>query len=241
MSAFGDKFARSRTLHLRSEWEPTERWLLVGTVLLVVAGVVAVFDASISTRIASYFPDQSPQRIAVKQSYRVFEWYTYAVIIGLLLMHVRRVELLRGFGVAVGLCLLPVYLLKFIVGRARPQVELGAYAFEPLSLGDKFDAFPSGHVGGAMVLALLVSLYYPRLRWVAIPLAMVVGLGRVIQLRHFPSDVFASAGVAVLAVYVAARWLGPAAYSALPAPWTVQVRSKRGFSVVFGDAEANAA
>lgn len=200
-------------------FRPTRTWLIVGVALLLLAGVVALVDATLSTTVASYFPDRSIQRIAVKQSYRVFAWYAYAALVAVLLMDARRIALLKGFGATIGLCIAPVYLLKLLVGRARPQVELGAYSWHPLSWGDMYDAFPSGHVGGAMVLALLASLYYPRLRWVLPPLAMIVGLGRVIQLRHFPSDVLFAAGLAVLATYAAYRLFGPATFPPLPAPW----------------------
>ena len=54
-------------------------------------------------------------------------------------------------------------------------------------------SFPSGHATGAFALAVILSLYYPRWRWLFYVLATAVCLARVQLDRHFISDVVAGA------------------------------------------------
>jgi membrane-associated phospholipid phosphatase len=97
--------------------------------------------------------------------------------------------------------------VKNISCRARPNA-LGAGTFfatfpcfpAPYALA----SFPSGHATTAFATAVLLTLWYPRSAGLCIPLAVLVGLSRIMLLSHFPSDVLAGAllGTAVaLAVH----------------------------------------
>ncbi|MEX3011873.1 phosphatase PAP2 family protein [Hoeflea sp. TYP-13] len=101
---------------------------------------------------------------------------------------------------SVGLSGLIVAILKRLIGRARPVhfEELGAFDFQPFS-NASFASFPSGHstTSGAMFAA--IAIFFPRMRFVALVLAIWLGFSRVLVGAHFPSDVIA--GVAFGAWY----------------------------------------
>ena len=82
--------------------------------------------------------------------------------------------------------------LKVIVGRSRPEDDMGTYKFQPF--GWNF-SFPSGHTTQAFSLASVIAEHYDE--WwidaISYGIAGGVGLARVEQGAHFPSDVIAGA------------------------------------------------
>ena len=82
-------------------------------------------------------------------------------------------------------------LLKHLIKRPRP-----AYALESLSAfiqpADRF-SFPSGHTAAAFVMATLLCVFYPPVMALALGLAVMVGLSRVLLGVHYPSDILAGA------------------------------------------------
>lgn len=62
---------------------------------------------------------------------------------------------------------------------------------------------PSGHSAAAMVLAVVMSSLYPRLKPLAFSLASCVAVARVLMGAHFPSDVVLGAGVGYAAATMA--------------------------------------
>ena len=100
-----------------------------------------------------------------------------------------------------------------------------------LRAGNELWSMPSSHTLYAAVLAVFLGVMYPRLRWLWIALALLVGLCRLIFDAHWPTDVIAGACVGLgVAWTVHARWAGvrlldwlwrkivnPAATPALPA------------------------
>jgi len=95
-------------------------------------------------------------------------------------------------------------IVKFAVGRTRPELWLGAFHHARASA----TSFPSGHTVGAFALAgvLLFASRNLALRVIAIALAFAVGFARVLAFRHWTSDVAASAcvGLIVAAIVTAA-------------------------------------
>lgn len=99
------------------------------------------------------------------------------------------------------------HLLKFVVGRTRPELWLGPHHYA----GGGAVSFPSGHTVGAFALAgvlIIASRSWP-MRIIACLLAIGVGLSRVLAFRHWPSDVVASALIGLLAASVAAASVTP--------------------------------
>lgn len=82
--------------------------------------------------------------------------------------------------------------LKVIAGRSRPQDDEGTYKFQPFG-GRR--SFPSGHTTQAFSLASVIAEHYDG--WwidaISYGIAGGVGLARVEQEAHFPSDVVAGA------------------------------------------------
>lgn len=105
-----------------------------------------------------------------------------------------------------------VTLLKMLFGRARPRLydQFGAYAFQPFGFDSAFTSFPSGHSTTVGAVAGLFALFFPRLRVVIVPLAVVLVLSRVAVGAHYPSDV-----VAGLALGWAFAWLAAAIFARL--------------------------
>ena len=95
-------------------------------------------------------------------------------------------------------------LLKHLIKRPRP-----ADALESLSAfiqpADRF-SFPSGHTAAAFVMASLLCVFYPPVMLLALGLAVMVGLSRVLLGVHYPSDILAGATLGVSCAMLA-LWL----------------------------------
>jgi hypothetical protein len=84
--------------------------------------------------------------------------------------------------------------LKYVIGRSRPIDREGAYSFQPFS---GRDSFSSGHTSEAFALASVISEHYNSL-WVQFTsygLASMVGYARLMDKRHWTSDVLAGAAI----------------------------------------------
>jgi membrane-associated phospholipid phosphatase len=85
-----------------------------------------------------------------------------------------------------------VQIFKHLVGRARPRITEGLIIIGP-SLKGGYDSFPSGHSAVVFCFACILSEQYPRFRAAFYFIAAIIGLMRVVDLSHFPSDVAAGA------------------------------------------------
>lgn len=122
-------------------------------------------------------------------AYRHARWAAYAVAMAI-----------AGLGAGA-----VAHLLKFAVGRTRPELWLGPHHYA----GGGAVSFPSGHTVGAFALAgvlMFASRSWP-LRIAAFLLAAGVGLSRILAFRHWPSDVVASALIGLLAASAAAAFV----------------------------------
>jgi membrane-associated phospholipid phosphatase len=126
--------------------------------------------------------------------------------------------------IATGLSGLAAAVLKRIIGRARPSLfdEHGVFGFRAFAIDPAFASFPSGHSTILGSLAALLWLYFPRWRFVTLPLLFLCANTRVIVSSHHPSDVIAGFGFgfvfAVLTAMVFARlgYLFRAVHGRLP-------------------------
>ena len=111
-------------------------------------------------------------------------WVSYAIAMGIA-------------GLAAGTL---AQIVKFTVGRARPELWLGPAHYAPGSS----TSFPSGHTVGAFALAgvLIFGSRNAGLRVVAFVLAAAVGLSRVLAFRHWLSDVTASAVIGLVMAWI---------------------------------------
>lgn len=158
----------------------------------------------------------SLQRRIIKLSARSVQWWMFVALALPLALHRRRTRLLTGYALCVACCMGMLHILKFVVGRARPDLNLGTFYFCPF--GDPvqgFDSFPSGHATEVLLLAVLGTLYFPWMRWVAFPLAVLVCISRLALERHFASDVIASLGLVLIVVFTCQRCLPSGTFSAV--------------------------
>ena len=83
--------------------------------------------------------------------------------------------------------------LKIVVGRARPNADLGNHHFTPFSTANQ--SFPSGHTTQAFAVASVIAAHDSHLwvKIVAYGIAGTVGLCRIEQNAHWTSDVLAGA------------------------------------------------
>ena len=118
--------------------------------------------------------------------------------------------------------------LKFAIGRPRPaDVYANVNLLRPALFPDFTDpAFPSGHTSRAFVFATLVGIRERKWLLGLVPYGVLVGLARVYEGAHYPSDVLGGAlvGISVallfweldawpryarLRIRVIGRWLSP--------------------------------
>jgi hypothetical protein len=82
--------------------------------------------------------------------------------------------------------------LKYTVGRVRPNSTESTFQFEPFS-GNY--SFPSGHTTQAFAIASVIAAHYDAwwIKTIAYGTATAVGYSRIQQNQHFASDVMAGA------------------------------------------------
>lgn len=181
-------------------------WVFVVLWAAALAAIVP-FDERITDYFGSLAPENSVLRRIFKLATWSAPWWGFVLLGALLFNHRRWKTLVVPYATCVIGCIGALHLIKFIVGRARPDLNLGTLHFQ--MFGDPsagFDSFPSGHSTQALLWAILVGTYFPRLRWVFYPLAVLTCLSRLVLDRHFPSDLVGAAGLVILAIWLARRW-----------------------------------
>ena len=115
-----------------------------------------------------------------------------------------------------------VQIIKFIVGRTRPELWLGAFRY----IRGGANSFPSGHTVAAFALGgvLIFASRNRPLRITALLLACFVAVARVLAFRHWPSDVLASALISLFAAWIA--------YASTSAKFTDTSREQPASSIV---------
>ncbi len=81
--------------------------------------------------------------------------------------------------------------------------------WSPWNKDSKRQSFPSGHTGAAVVLAVTLSAFHPRLRWLLWPLAIGCGLSRYLDAVHWLSDCWTGGLIGYAAARVSLMICGP--------------------------------
>src|SRR5580658_624236 len=104
--------------------------------------------------------------------------------------------------------------IKHGVGRLRPFHVLPD-AILRIGMGDSF-SMPSSHSANWFSATIILLVYYRRSIWCMLPLAAGVGLSRIYNGVHYPSDVLAGAllgaGYSAAVMWAADaiwQWMGP--------------------------------
>ncbi|MCF3642401.1 phosphatase PAP2 family protein [Rhizobium sp. TRM95111] len=202
-------------------------WILAATFLLVAA--LIPFDPALSER-ARGLPESVVLFNRRITDFGTFGWMIYGsgmvTILAYILRRTSRNDRLADrartarrlslyFLLTIGTAGAFVHLLKFLIGRARPElfVELGAYSFTPFTGDIVFESFPSGHSAAVGSFFGAFAMLVPRLRLLFLAGALTIGVSRVIVGAHYPSDVAAGLllglWIALMMAFVFARqnWL----------------------------------
>jgi len=110
---------------------------------------------------------------------------------------------------AVALSGLFVNVVKVLFGRARPRLfdEVGAWSFDPFTLGYLYASFPSGHATTVGALTAILIIWYPRWSLLFVELGLFLAATRIAALAHYPSDVVTGFTIGLLFSIAIARWL----------------------------------
>lgn len=101
----------------------------------------------------------------------------------------RRALLVLGAPVLAGLL---CEVLKLVIRRERPDVEMGEWVFRPWSdhpFSSAGLSTPSSHTIVAFAAATMLTRMYPRARWVFYLFALGCGATRMLSHAHYLSDV----------------------------------------------------
>lgn len=85
-----------------------------------------------------------------------------------------------------------VQVIKHLIGRARPRITDTLLLIGP-TLKKGYDSFPSGHTTMAFCFAAILAHHLPKYRVLFYLFAVIVGLERIEDGAHFPSDALAGA------------------------------------------------
>jgi undecaprenyl-diphosphatase len=93
-----------------------------------------------------------------------------------------------------------VTIVKRLIGRARPFVELdgGSFVLVPFGWSADYASIPSGHGTTAFAAAVAIGAVWPRTRSVMWLYAILIAASRVVVTAHYPSDLLASAFFGIL-------------------------------------------
>jgi membrane-associated phospholipid phosphatase len=103
------------------------------------------------------------------------------------------------------------YGTKWAFGRHRPSHLIEPFTFHWFKDGwpgvfyAQFLSFPSGHACLSFAIAGGLTHLFPRWGWAFISVAVMVGMERVLEGAHYPSDVVVGAGLGLLSAYIAVR------------------------------------
>ncbi|MCC6660826.1 MAG: phosphatase PAP2 family protein [Phycisphaerales bacterium] len=192
-------------------WVPT---------LILLAAACFPYDGAIShgaQRLRGHVGGDVKRQLEWLQEYGQFGCIVIVALVVWLLDPPRRrrlLDLLRG----VILAAVIVVPAKLLIGRPRPKFDdpgviLGPFGAYPIGPGKGIHhawevwrgissdlwSMPSSHTAYAAVLSVFLAAVYPRLRWLALALVVIVGLCRVLFGSHYASDVFVGGAVGLAA------------------------------------------
>jgi len=188
-------------------------------VILVVAGIALRSGQDLGLARALNGLHTGVVGAVASATYKVFEpvpSVVYTVVLAVVIWVVKDLRTGAAFAGVVALTWIPTEVIKVVVHRGRPDVQVMPYPFLPVQTDA---SFPSGHT--AFIVALVVALVFvvrgtrwqPMVVGVGTVVIAVVALALAVDAVHYPTDIAASV-VWSLAVAPAARlvwvdWIMP--------------------------------
>jgi len=180
-------------------------WILLTTIVLMLA--LMPLDPHLS-KWAQDLPEAVVDFNEAITDFGTFGWMIYAsaflLLVALIAKRAAQQETVRQrartvrslsayFLLTIGTASVLVHGLKFLIGRARPELmeEYGAYSLTPFTGERLFESFPSGHSTAAGALFGAFAMLMPQFRPLFFVFATTIGMSRVIVGAHYPSDVAA--------------------------------------------------
>ena len=202
-------------------------WIFAATLILVL--VFIPFDPRLSER-AQALPESFVGFNNRITDFGTFRWMIYSSGLLAIVAYIgarfltsspysKRIQtawrLFSYFFVTIGSASAIVHLLKFLIGRARPELflEMGEYSLTPFTGDNVFESFPSGHSMAAGAFFGAFAMLIPRFRLGFFALALVIGISRVVVGAHYPSDVAAGlllgiwTAMAFAFIFARSQWL----------------------------------
>ena len=202
--------------YIKSYWEATKKiatgpfhwkrkeWKIAGTVA-VVGAALFIFDDDIR----QVFQNNKNNSLDFTSKYILEPWgsgiypavlFSGYYIYGLTAQNKRARQIALGGTQAFIMAALSAQVFKHIFHRHRPNQNNppNPYLWEGPFSGFNYTSFPSGHTTAAFAIASMMSLVYKDKIWIGIlsySLATGVGLSRVYDNKHWPSDVLIGAAL----------------------------------------------
>lgn len=202
--------------YIRSYWQVTKKiatgpwhwkrkeWIIAGSVAIAGA-TLYIFD----DEIRKTFQNNKTTGLDFTSKYILEPWgsglypavlFSGYYIYGLATQNKRACQIALGGTQAFIMAALSSQVFKHIFHRHRPNQNSppNPYLWEGPFSGFNYTAFPSGHTTAAFAIASMMSLVYKDKIWIGIlsySLATGVGLSRVYDNKHWPSDVLIGAAL----------------------------------------------
>lgn len=198
------------------------RWWVV---LLIAAASVLPFDGAISRWVQGDLALRGDFRREFETAQQYGQGGTILLVAAVIwLMDPGRRRWMLDYLAAIGLTGMVTIGLKVLAARPRPVLEAPYGFLGPLrgwalengaavyswqlggDLTSRLWSMPSNHSAYAAIMSVFLAWHYPRLRWLVVVLAGIVGLGRVVVGAHYPSDVLVGWTVGWAMTWVALRY-----------------------------------
>jgi hypothetical protein len=177
-------------------------WIVLWAMVTLAEALLLWNGAALDTRCwldTRAFLRRHPAPVHVWEFFKLFGHAAVtAVAIGLAMIFSKRRWLIGASGVAATAIAGGLGgLIAITLGRFRPLTE-GAnqwVLFRGFHVGAKNIAYPSGHATLAFATAAVLVYFFPRLRWIAVPIAAGCAFSRVAMGAHFYADILLGAAL----------------------------------------------
>ena len=190
--------------------------LIIRGFWIVVILILIQIDGSLNEPLQKFYDMLGGDIRREIKAYSQFGGFTSVVLIGLVMILMDRPKVSRvwDLALAMGLSSLTTMALKILIGRPRPKFDVPGHFLgfwdtmtttrdaEPIhsweiwaNAPNQLWSMPSGHTSAGFALAAFVGITYPKLRWLAFAIAVVVPISRMTEDAHWTSDVVAGACV----------------------------------------------